>query len=174
MTIEDALRQVASVAQIRFAASATGTYMTDPGFTAPPYPPREGAAGPLRIVSGRLSRSLQVGEDATGGREDIAEVQISDSGLRFLWGSRTPYAIVHEEGFSGSVNVPAHQRRITQAFGRDIEPRTITVSAHTKNMNIPARPYLGPSLDDNIDGIANLLSDLMVGVVMNIELPGQS
>ena len=57
-----------------------------------------------------------------------------------------PYAAVHEFGFDGTVQVPTHQRRITKAFGRPIEPRSISIPAHSRRMKIRARPYMKPTI----------------------------
>lgn len=57
-----------------------------------------------------------------------------------------PYAAVHEFGYRGVQNVPAYSRRMTQAFGRPVDPRQINVGAHSRNMNIRARPYLRPAI----------------------------
>ena len=58
-----------------------------------------------------------------------------------------PYAAVHEFGFHGSQNVPAHSRLMTTAFGRKVkDPRRIEVAAHSRVMNIRARPYLRPAI----------------------------
>jgi phage gpG-like protein len=57
-----------------------------------------------------------------------------------------PYAAVHEFGFRGTVQVPAHSRRMTQAFGRPVDPRQVAVQAHSMRMNIRARPYLRPAI----------------------------
>ena len=61
-------------------------------------------------------------------------------------GSPLAYAAVHQEGFSGSVQIPAHTRLITQAFGRALQfPVYQSVAAHTRLMNIPQREFLGIS-----------------------------
>lgn len=57
-----------------------------------------------------------------------------------------PYAAVHEFGYRGIQQVPGHARTITQAFGRPIDPRRIDVGAHSRRMNIRARPYLRPAI----------------------------
>lgn len=64
-----------------------------------------------------------------------------------------PYATTQhfgaEKGEFGTVTaqIPEHVRRITQAFGKAIEPRDVTVRAHTREMqipwgDIPARPFM--------------------------------
>lgn len=68
-------------------------------------------------------------------------------------GSNLPYASVHQDGFSGVVNVDAHTRQITEAFGKVLDkPVQADVKAHTRNMETPQRQYLGIS-DDNGDEI---------------------
>ncbi|MBW1666852.1 MAG: phage virion morphogenesis protein [Deltaproteobacteria bacterium] len=68
-------------------------------------------------------------------------------------GTNKVYAAVHQFGAKrGSfgtveVRIPAHTRRITQAFGRVIEPKVIAVREHTRKMvlpwgDIPARPFM--------------------------------
>ncbi|MCG6552915.1 MAG: phage virion morphogenesis protein [Candidatus Magnetominusculus sp. LBB02] len=53
------------------------------------------------------------------------------------------YAAVHQFGFQGSVTVKAHERKtaVRDAKGK-IAKRKSSVSSFTKNMNIPARPFL--------------------------------
>lgn len=47
-----------------------------------------------------------------------------------------PYARVHNEGFTGSVVVPAHNRRTKKG-------KTVQVKAHKRMMRIPRRQFLG-------------------------------
>lgn len=57
-----------------------------------------------------------------------------------------PYAHVHEFGYRGQVSIPAHVRRIDQVYGRSIPEKSINIRAHSRQMNIPARPYLRPAV----------------------------
>ena len=52
------------------------------------------------------------------------------------------YARVHEFGFTGTVSVSAHKRTIDKAFGEPIPEQTITVSAHTRRMDIEGKYYM--------------------------------
>lgn len=64
-------------------------------------------------------------------------------------GSPLAYAGVHQDGFSGPVQVSAHTRLITQAFGKALAfPVYQSVGAFTRMMNIPQREYLGLSTDN--------------------------
>lgn len=74
-------------------------------------------------------------------------------------GSNLEYAAVHEYGFRGAVNVRAHLRhsaRTRMASGKFRKREkgataTINVRAHVRQMNLPARPYARPSIEESID-----------------------
>lgn len=92
-------------------------------------------SGPvLSARSGSLASSidLRVDRSATA----ITGTVFSDSS----------YACAHEYGFVGTVNVKASLRRITEAFGRPIASKTVTVRAHTRSMNLPQRSFLRTAL----------------------------
>lgn len=77
-------------------------------------------------------------------------------------GTHVEYAAVVEFGFSGLQKVRSHERRISQAWGRAIEPRTVTVSAHTRNVNRAAKPYLRPAFDEGkTTAVAAIRADLV-------------
>lgn len=149
--IPDLLANIASLAKTRLSSSATTKFMKSTGardaISGLGRNPQTGI-GTLRIDKGRLARSL------TGTKENISDASVRNGLLTYIFGSEVDYARVNEKGFSGNVNVSQHVRTITQAFGRDIAPRQVTVSAHSRNMRIPARPYLNPALDDQADFLA--------------------
>lgn len=87
-------------------------------------------------------------------------------------GTNKIYASVHQfgarKGSFGEIaaNVRAHIRSISQAFGRTISPRRVTVRAHTRKMtlpwgNIPARPFLMVHPED-WDEIRESLNDYIL------------
>ena len=88
----------------------------------------------LNVVTGRLKQSI-TNKVTRSGSKTIGQI-----------GTNVVYGRIHELGFSGPVNVPAHSRRISQAFGRAIAPQTISIRAHTKMMKVPKRPFLEPAL----------------------------
>lgn len=55
-------------------------------------------------------------------------------------GTNMIYAPIHQFGFNGTQSVPAHQRRILNAKGKS---STVQVKAHSRRMNLVARPFLG-------------------------------
>jgi phage gpG-like protein len=145
---EEMLRQGAS----RIGAIAVSEYMRDAGKAAGRG---DVTLGPnqtdtLRIVTGRLARSLTGARTDRAAPESINRVRrVTSTAVRLIKGSRVPYAEVHEEGFRGSVDVRPHRRTMTQGFGPDSAyPQDVVVTRHTRQMDIPARPYLGPATED--------------------------
>lgn len=59
------------------------------------------------------------------------------------------YGVVHNDGFKGTVRVPEHTRKQTFRYKygnkKRTETRTVTVSAHTRKMNMPRRRFMGNS-----------------------------
>lgn len=66
-----------------------------------------------------------------------------------LGSKSVPYAPIQEFGFSGPQTVKTHLRNITIAFGKSISPISITVNAHTRNVNIKEKRFMRDSLDEN-------------------------
>lgn len=93
----------------------------------------------------------------------IAAQPPSETGVS--WGSNRVYAAIHQMGFSGPVQVGAHSRVVRQIFGRPTTPRRQDVKAHTRQMNMPARPYLGISAQDGVDLSTILLNYIGRGVL---------
>lgn len=62
--------------------------------------------------------------------------------------SNVKYARIHEYGFKGTVTVRESLRTIKQAFGRPIEARQVSVRAHSRRMDLPARSFLRSALAD--------------------------
>lgn len=75
--------------------------------------------GPLRIVSGRLARSLTGARTGTSEPESIYRVASGAGSVNVTFGSATPYAAIHE--FGG-------------------------MAGRGHFATIPGRPYLGPAL----------------------------
>lgn len=74
-------------------------------------------------------------------------------------GTPLAYGRTHQDGFSGSVSINAHQRLINQAFGRALKhPVWQTVKAHTRMMDIPQREWLGLSAQ-NSDELMHIIGD---------------
>lgn len=58
-------------------------------------------------------------------------------------GTNVKYGPTHQYGLD-TIQVPEHTRIISKAFGKPLKfPVAATVKAHTKDANVPARPFLG-------------------------------
>jgi hypothetical protein len=66
-----------------------------------------------------------------------------------------PYGAAQEYGFAGTVSVRASLRRITEAFGRPIAEKTISVRAYERRTKLPERSFLRSALDDMSPAIRN-------------------
>lgn len=147
-------------ARTRINAYVVSRYMRDAGFTGDSS---RNTTSTIRIQTGRLVRSI------TGAsNEGIDEVTVANSVVTWQKGSRVPYALVNEQGFNGAVNVRAHTRVMNQAFGRPTATYTQQVSQHTRNMNIPARPFLSPAINDFVPEGAKYLTDNILPLLTNL------
>lgn len=166
--LEGMLRKLLIFANTRIVAISQSKYMQDAGFAAGLRNSRRprGMSGPIRIVTGRLFRAVgqRFSARAGGSREGTVRIQINKAGTsaRLTKTVSTPYAGVHEFGYSGSVQVPEHHRVISVAFGRPIATRRIRVSAHNRRMRIKKRPYLGPALEEAADPVSREGARLLV------------
>ena len=138
---------------------STQEYMRNAG--SPNSRRSAGDKGPLRIVKARLARSLTGARGriaATGGSpEAINRIQMLQDGLvRLVKGSKVPYAATHEYGGQMNHTVPVTDKmrgffwfRHYQT-GRDKwKAMALTKKDQFKiTGKIPARPYLGPALQD--------------------------
>lgn len=100
---------------------------------------------PLHRRTGNLASSINVGGAGSATTFDDGDAEIVGR-----VGTNLKYAAVHEYG--GTVEVPEHERTITQVFGRPISPRTIAVQAHTAHF--PERSFLRSTLAEMRDKIS--------------------
>jgi phage gpG-like protein len=98
----------------------------------------------LKVQTGRLRSSVQTrvfprGKDWQG-----------------IVGTNVRYGRAHEFGFRGTVTIPEHTRRITQAFGRRIRsgPVNVRVRSHTMRLHLRERPWLRTALAESRADIA--------------------
>jgi len=101
----------------------------------------------LKRRTGTLSRSInyRVNEST---QEITAQV-----------GTNVEYAALHEYGFKGTEQVKEHLRTIKQAFGKPIDPRSVTVAAHSRRVDYPERSFLRSSLREMEQAIRIGLAD---------------
>jgi len=163
--LEEVEDQLLADSQLAVSQRAAQTYMQRERIG--PRDPND--TGPLRIQTSRLERSLSGAREGSQGRQEgISRVRTGGGKVVITIGSRVPYAEVHEEGFRGSVDVRPHRRTMTEGFGPDsLYPMDVVVTRHTRQMNIPARPYLGPALDDETDTIRQIIADGVIKALRN-------
>lgn len=89
----------------------------------------------LSVRTGRLRRGINYRVEGAG-TQHVAGIV----------GTNTVYARPHEYGFHGAVQVKESLRTIKQAWGRAIEPRQVTVRAHSARLNLPERSFLRSAL----------------------------
>ena len=92
----------------------------------------------LNVVTGRLRRSIF---STVKSNETSVEGDVRSSG-------DVKYAAIHEFGYSGPEVVAAHTREIKQAFGRAIEPMTVQVREHVRQVDMPERSFMRSSFND--------------------------
>lgn len=106
----------------------------------------------LQVRTGRLRRSMTAKFEGQG-----------TGTIRAIVGTNLKYGRAWELGFKGDVKVKAFQRMQKMAFGQPMKnPRMVEVKSFTRKMDMKARPFLGPSLEDNkqriLDNIREALS----------------
>ena len=109
---------------------------------------------PWPAWSDRYAATRHSGQSLLMGEGDLADsIDHQVSGDDVDVGSNLIYAAIHQFGSDDDpVQVPAHQRRITQAFGKTLPfPVVVDVAAYSFQQNIPAREYLGLSADNESD-----------------------
>lgn len=110
--------------------------------------------------SGPDGRAWQQSERAKrdGGKTLIDSSQLRSSithrvsGKRVEVGTNKVYAGVHQFGMNETVSVSSHTRTVNSAFGIALPGGlTYTVNAFERIMNMPARPFLGLSGEDEAE-----------------------
>jgi len=99
---------------------------------------------PLHRRTGNLASSINVGGAGS-------ETTFDEGGDQIVGrvGTNVRYGAVHEYG--GTVEIPAHERTITQVFGRPVSPRTVAVRAY--QAHFPERSFLRSTLAEMRDKI---------------------
>lgn len=99
----------------------------------------------LGVVTNRLRSSI---------RPALAQVA-GPSRIVSAIGSNVSYAGAHEYGFDGTVQIPAHSRKVTQVFGRQLKsPITAEVRSHSAKRHIPARAFISSTVGEESEKYA--------------------
>ncbi|WP_051284385.1 phage virion morphogenesis protein [Desulforegula conservatrix] len=71
------------------------------------------------------------------------------SGNSVIVGTNVKYAAIHQFGFNGRISIKAHQRKVTQAFGKKLKfPVWASIRAHQARMFMVDRQFLPTSLEE--------------------------
>lgn len=143
--------QILNEAADTVAKTATEYYklrFTEKSFDGNPWAPAKAPRknGSLLVDSGKLLNGIKptyIGQDKV----------IISTGM-----NTEKYAQMHNEGFVGSVAVPAHTRH-TRKYG------DVSVKAHTRQANIPQRQFMGKS-----DELAEEIHERIQGYINSLKL----
>jgi phage gpG-like protein len=100
------------------------------------------------VVQNKLSGQVLNVQTGTLRRSIDQVVTISGNSVVGIVLTNVNYARIHEYGFSGTVSVRESLRLIKKAFGKSITPKTVTVKAHSRKVNLPERSFLRSALRD--------------------------
>lgn len=158
----DALRQVASkLANLTPVMKQIGSYVLSS--TQLRFRGQHGPDGTPWKPSRRAIREGGQTLVKTASSGLLGSLAWSASQSSAIVGTNKKYAVVHQFGFDGTVQIPAHTRRVTTAFGRKLKtPVTANVRAHPAHMRIVARPFLGINADDEAE-IRAIITDFLTG-----------
>lgn len=123
-----------------------------------PFPPSQGRLG---VRTGQLRRSLRAN------KAEVIRNVVSSS-----IGTNVRYAGMHEFGFTGSVVVPAHRRRVKS---RDVIERVgkrrvktasgvAIVREHTRNVRFPERAPIRRGIEDRAPEYGTAVSNAIVNL----------
>ncbi|PZO70948.1 MAG: hypothetical protein DI640_14675 [Sphingomonas taxi] len=136
------------LAAATFEASVERRFDTERGPGGIPWPKSRRAAG---LVKGKpAGKTLRDTGDLRGSiRTEVRpnEVEIGSDGLK-----NPVKAIANQEGSHRQSVVLAHTRTINSAFGIPFpSPKTVSIRAHGRMTNLPARPFIGFDEEDKRD-----------------------
>jgi len=109
----------------------------------------------------RWTPSARAKRDSGKTLTDTAQLRSSitseASGSSVAVGTNKIYARIHQLGFDGTIQVKGHKRTIHEAFGRSLKaPVTFDVDPFERLLNMPARPFLGLSAEDETEILAQV------------------
>lgn len=116
------------------------------------------------VKQNKLSGQVLKNRTGTLRRSINRRVTVTPTSVQASVGTNVKYAKVHEYGFKGTVQVREHLRMIKQAWGRPIEEREVSVRAHARKVDLPARSFLRSALRDKRAQIVFQLSEAKRGL----------
>lgn len=102
-----------------------------------------------KVKAEKLSGQVLRNQTGTLRRSINQRVVESLLGVEGSVGTNLRYGRRWEQGYTGPEKVKAHIRTIKQAWGRPLaDPVRVQVGAFTRQLNIQARPFLSPVLEE--------------------------
>lgn len=132
--LQDSVEIIAATAQEYYRES-----FRRKGFDGVPWKPAQNASGKgsLLVKSGALANSIR-----------IAEVSPRRVVLA-AGGDKVSYAQAHNEGYSGSIQIPEHIRKKPKSLVSGTGKTEVTVRAHNRQLRIPRRQFMGQANELN-------------------------
>lgn len=169
--LQTVARQVLRDSAVVVGGQATTRHMRSLPSGESPFSNPQTGPGTLRRQQGRLARSLtgarsaQTTADAIrGAPESIFDITVTPHGALLTFGSRVPYAAIHEHG--GSIPVTNRMRGFFwakhAATGAVRWKRLAIAAEQNEAFHIPARPYLEPALSDALSKLKDITTDRFI------------
>jgi phage gpG-like protein len=114
-----------------------------------------------KVKSDKLSGQVLKRRTGTLSRSINRQITDTANSVTGQVGTNIEYAAFHEYGFHGTQQIREHLRQIKQAFGRPIEPRSVTVAAHSRKVDYPAHSFLRSALHDMDAAIRGGIADAL-------------
>jgi len=124
------------------------------------------------IVSSKLSG--QVLKRRTGNLASSINVRMNSGNpddISGQVGTAVVYAAIHEYG--GTVTIPAHQRTITQAFGRPLKDGSKQIDVRSYQATFPERSFLRSGLQDRQAQIRTAINSAVNGTMKELTHAGK-
>lgn len=161
------LREAATV----IGGRATTRHMRNLLSSESPHSNPQTGPGTLRRQQGRLARSLPGARSAQttdssmrGAPGSIFDITVTPNGAVLTYGSKVPYAAIHEHG--GSIPVTDRMRGFFwakhAATGAVRWKRLAIAAEQNQAFHIPARPYLEPALSGALPKLQDMAADRFI------------
>jgi hypothetical protein len=114
---------------------------------------------PSRTPSGRMKPLIDTGRLLNSIRYDLRRRGERTVELSVV-SQAVPYARFWEEGYSGAMSIAAHQMRLDHFWHQKVDPIIVQVRAHTRYVQVQARPYMAPAIQKMRPIIRQAMQDL--------------
>ncbi|MDY6122096.1 MAG: phage virion morphogenesis protein [Porphyromonas sp.] len=144
--LEDSAEIIAATAQEYYRDS-----FRRKGFDGVPWTPAQKASGKgsLLVKSGALANSIRIAE--------VSHRRV----VLAAGGDKVSYAQTHNEGYSGSVQIPEHIRKLKpKSLVSGTGKTEVTVRAHNRQLRIPRRQFMGQANELN-----ELIRNRLIGYI---------